>query len=94
MILTIILFIICLIGLICSIIFTYEIKHAPLIDEYESISIDDELEKNVVGKYTDTFCAKCKFFDGTATCLHSTNFGLLENNIINMCKKESFFEPK
>ena len=83
-------------------IFIGEARHAPLIDDkapflwddYEpkKDSSSDLFEKEL--HHTDAFCKNCKFFDGTAICLHENNFGEININLINHCKKNAIFEAK
>ena len=89
MILTIVIAILVVISLISAIIFFYEVKHAPLIEDDDYMPKEEE-----VVKYCETFCQHCKFFDGTATCLHEDIFGVLNNHLVDLCKKDSFFEAK
>ena len=85
-------------------LFYAEVKHAPTIDEKEPFLHDDynpnkalllkaRLEDDMF-HFAETFCTNCKFYDGTAMCLHEENFGELVDNIIKHCKKESMFEAK
>ena len=77
------------------IIFYYEAKHAPLIPDTEPFLRGDYVPKeDELVKHAETFCKNCKFFDGTATCLHEDNFGLVTNHTEQVCKKESLFEAK
>ena len=76
--------------LLSAIIFFYEIKHAPIIEDDN----DCKLKEETVVKYYETFCQHCKFFDGTAMCLHEDVFGVLNNHIVDWCKKDSFFKVK
>lgn len=89
MILTIVIAILVVISLISAIILFYEVKHAPLIEDDDYMPKEEE-----VVKYCETFCQHCKFFDGTATCLHEDIFGVLSNHLVDLCKKDSFFEAK
>ena len=85
-------------------LFYTEAKHAPLIDEKEPFLYGDydpkkdptlkaKLEDDMF-HFAETFCTNCKYFDGTAMCLHEENFGELAGNLIKHCKKESMFEAK
>ena len=77
------------------IIFYYEAKHAPLIPDTEPFLRGDYVPKeDELVKHAEIFCKNCKFFDGTATCLHENNFGLVTNHSEQLCKKESLFETK
>ena len=89
---------------ISAYIFYTEAKHAPLVDEKEPFLHDDydpsramllkaRLEDDMF-HFAETFCTNCKFYDGTAMCLHEENFGELADNLIKHCKKESMFEAK
>jgi hypothetical protein len=89
MILAIILGILAVLSLISAIILFYEVKHAPLIEDDDYMPKEEE-----VVKYCETFCQHCKFFDGTAMCLQENNFGVLTNHLVDLCKKDSFFEVK
>jgi len=69
------------------IILLYEIKNAPLVgDDYENIKPSDAYKK--------TFCDNCiKNIDGMY-CNNGVHLRKIDDEMINICKKESFFEPK
>ena len=79
-----------------------EAKNAPLIDDRAPFLWDDYDPKNDPTSaffeeelhHTETFCKNCKFYDGTAMCLHENNFGEININLINYCKKNAIFEAK
>ena len=68
-------------------IILYEIKNAPLVDDnYESINPGDT--------YRKTFCGHClKNIDGIY-CNNGVHLRKMDDEMISICKKESYFEPK
>ena len=89
-------------ALITATLIVREAKNAPLIDDREPFLWDDYDPKKDPSSdlfekelhHTDAFCKNCKFFDGTAICLHDNNFGEININLINHCKKNAIFEAK
>ena len=75
---------------VSSAIFIGEARHAPLIDDKAPFLWDDFDPKEY--HFMETFCQHCKFYDGTAMCLHGENFGELGKHVVEYCKKKSFFE--
>lgn len=82
------------IGFIVSLLFSYEIRHAPIVPDTEPSIEGDYAEEEPYVKYHNVYCKNCKFFDGTAICLHGNNFGMLSNHNTIICKTDGFFEPK
>ena len=86
--------------IVIMVVFAKEVKNAPTVDEKEPFLWDDYnpmKEANVdedVFRYTKTFCKHCKFYDGTAMCLHENNFGELTKHVVINCKDKSMFEVK
>jgi len=72
---------------VSAIILIYEIKNAPLVgDDYEHIKTSDA--------YRKTFCDNCiKNIDGMY-CNNGVHLRKIDDEMINICKKESYFEPK
>ena len=68
-------------------IILYEIKNAPLVDDdYEYINPSDAYKK--------TFCDNClKNIDGMY-CNNGVHLRKMNDEMINICKKESYFKPK
>jgi hypothetical protein len=68
-------------------IILYEIKNAPLVgDDYEYINPSDA--------YRKSFCDYClKNIDGIY-CNNGVHLRKINDEMINICKKESYFEPK
>jgi len=81
-------------GFIVSLLFSYEIRHAITILDTEPFLKGDYAEEEPYVKYHNVYCKNCKFFDGTATCLHEHSFGILSNHNTIICKTDGFFEPK
>ena len=82
---------------VSSAIFIGEARHAPLIDDKAPFLWDDfDPKKKEVSEeeyhFMETFCQHCKFYDGTAMCLHEDNLGELGKHVVEYCKKKSFFE--
>lgn len=76
---------------VCSIVlFFKEIKKAPMVDDSKPFLHDDyDPEKDPTEKFKTTFCNNCiKKLDWH--CNNGTHFG----KMIELCKKESLFEPK
>ena len=65
----------------------FEIKNAPLVgDNYEYINPNDIYKKK--------FCDYClKNIDGIY-CNNGVHLRKMDDEMINICKKESYFEPK
>ena len=88
--------------IVVMVLFAKEVINAPTISDKVPFLWDDYDPKNDPTSaffeeelhYTETFCKNCKFYDGTAMCLHENNFGELNINLINYCKKNSIFEAK
>jgi uridylate kinase len=88
--------------IIVMVLFAKEVKNAPTINDKAPFLWDGYDPKNDPTSaffeeelhHTDTFCKNCKFYDGTAMCLHENNFGEININLINYCKKNSIFEAK
>ena len=82
--------------IISLVLFIIEIKKAPLIDDKEPFLKGDYDPKEdptlAIYDYVETFCKNCKFYDGTAMCLHEDNIGVVDMNLIEACKKASMFE--
>ena len=79
---------------VSMILFIREIKKAPLVPDTKPFLRGDYVpngEKHF--KHVNTFCKNCKFFDGTATCLHEQHFGLIDKHKTEFCKENSLFEP-
>ena len=72
---------------VSTMILLYEIKNAPLVgDDYEHIKPSDVYRKR--------FCDNCiKNIDGMY-CNNGVHLRKMDDEMINICKKESFFEPK
>ena len=68
-------------------IILYEIKNAPLVDDdYEYINPSDAYKK--------TFCDNClKNIDGMY-CNNGVHLRKMDDEMISICKKKSYFEPK
>jgi len=68
-------------------IILYEIKNAPLVDDnYEYINPSDT--------YRKTFCNHClKNIDGIY-CNNGVHLRKMDDEMINICRKENYFEPK
>jgi hypothetical protein len=68
-------------------IILYEIKNAPLVGDYhEHINPSDTCKK--------TFCDYClKNIDGIY-CNNGVHLRKIDDEMINICKKENFFKPK
>jgi hypothetical protein len=90
------LYVLGIIFIISAVLFISEIKKAPLLDDKEPFLEGDYNPKKdptlFVYDYAETFCKNCKFYDGTAMCLHEDNIGVVDMNLIDSCKKESMFE--
>ena len=88
--------------IIVMVLFAKEVRNAPTISDKAPFLWDDYGPKNDSTSafleeelhHTETFCKNCKFFDGTAMCLHENNFGEININLINYCKKNAIFEAK
>lgn len=76
--------------------FLGEVKKAPLIDDKVPFLWDDYDPKKDKSTeeyhFVTTFCENCKFFDGTAMCLHEDNLGEIVRHRIKYCKEKSMFE--
>lgn len=92
----IILYFLAILFIISLVLFIIEIKKAPLIDDKEPFLNGDYGPKEdptlAIYDYAETFCKNCKFYDGTAMCLHENNIGVVDINLIEICKKGSMFE--
>jgi uridylate kinase len=88
--------------IIVMVLFAKEVRNAPTIsDKVPFLWVDYDPKKDPSSDlfekelhHTDAFCKNCKFFDGTAICLHENNFGEININLINHCKKNAIFEAK
>ena len=67
----------------------YEVKNAPLIDsEHQTINEEKSSEH-----FKNNFCNNClKRIDGF--CNNGVKFVKINDEIIELCKKRNFFEPK
>lgn len=90
------LYVLGIIFIISTVLFISEIKKAPLLDDKEPFLEDDYNPKKdptlFIYDYVEKFCKHCKFYDGTAMCLHEDNIGVVGLSLIDSCKKESMFE--
>ena len=75
---------------VSTMILLYEIKNAPLVgdtyleDSYKHTNSDDTFQ--------DTFCKHCaKNIDGLY-CNNGVHLRKIGNEMINICRKESYFE--
>lgn len=82
--------------IISTVLFISEVKKAPLIDDKKPFLHGDYDPKKdptlIAYDYAEKFCKHCKFYDGTAMCLHEDNIGVVDLSLIDSCKKESMFE--
>jgi hypothetical protein len=92
------LYVLGIIFIISTVLFISEIKKAPLLDDKEPFLEGDYDPKEdstlAIYDYAETFCKNCKFYDGTAMCLHEDNIGVVDINLIEVCKKASMFEAE
>ena len=90
------LYVLGIIFIISTVLFISEIKKAPLLDDKEPFLEGDYNPKKdptlFIYDYAEKFCKHCKFYDGTAMCLHEDNIGVVGLSLIDSCKKESMFE--
>lgn len=86
--------------IISAIMFAYEIKHAPLVDEKEPFLRGDYDPKKdptmhtVEYDHAEKFCKFCKYYDGVAMCLHEDNLGQITHDLVMCCKNNSYFNTK
>ena len=79
---------------VSMILFIREIKKAPLIPDSEPFLNGDYIpNEEEHSKHCGVFCKNCKFFDGTAMCLHENHFGLIDEHKTKICKENSLFKP-
>ena len=79
---------------VSMILFIREIKKAPLVPETEPFLRGDYVPSGEEHfKHVNAFCKNCKFFDGTAMCLHENHFGLIDEHKAKICKEDSLFKP-
>ena len=84
--------------IISTVLFIFEVKKAPLIDDKEPFLKGDYNPKEdptlFAHDYAEKFCKHCKFYDAVAMCLHESNVGVVGVNLIENCKKASMFEAE
>jgi hypothetical protein len=81
--------------MVLSLIFAYrEAKKAPVIDDSLPFLHDDYDEnKDPTFRHKKVFCEHCvKNLDGS--CNNGKKFGKIDDKMIELCKKEQFFEAE
>ena len=80
--------------IVFAILVFVEIKDAPVIDERKSFLYDDyDEDLDPTKKYVSVFCQHCaKNLDGF--CNNGKHFTKIDDEMVEICKKEEYFEVK